>query len=269
LESSDALRLGLEILQRIYVCQRAFVVAEARPGSIFSSWKRIIQSLDNLVLVKATDQHPLAEEELLLSSALPRKTLAEFAAGTAEVIVVKAETAYDLARAVSTGFPAIEALVTVTGSGIPAPRNLRVRIGTPLSAILDGCGVAPESLGKVVAGDTLRGWAQFDERTGIGREAHSLILTKREEVEVLSEEPCLRCGWCLEVCPQDLNPARLYQACRPGSWDEAAAYGLGECSECGACAWACPSHIKLVHWFQFAKRELSQHGPGSDRPLAA
>jgi electron transport complex protein RnfC len=115
----------------------------------------------------------------------------------------------------------------------------------------------------------MRGWAQFDDRAGIGRETHSILLIKREDVEILREEPCLRCGWCLEACPHDLNPARLFEVCRLEDWGVARAYGLEECSECGACAWACPSHLKLVHGFRFAKKELEKRGEGRDRVPAS
>lgn len=269
LESPDTIRRGLEILQRLYACQRVFVAVEPRPAQVMAAWKKVVGALENAALVKVSGTYPQAEEDILLSSVLPRRVLRDLDEDVGSAIVVSTEGVFSLAQALIWRRPLLEKLVTVAGSGIPAPRNLRVRLGTPLSAIFSFCGVGPESLGKVVAGDAMRGWAQFDDRAGIGRETHSLILTRREEALVLKEEPCLRCGWCLEVCPHDLNPARLFEACRLQDWEAGRAWGLEECSECGACAFTCPSHLKLVHWFRFAKKELEKRGDARDRILAA
>jgi len=269
IESSASIRQGLEILQRIYACQRVFVALEPRPAQALAAWKQMGKALENMVLVKVSGRYPHLEEDLLLSAVLPRKVLRELDSDAGSAFIVEVEEIYLLAEALSRGRPFLEKLVTVAGSGIPSPRNLRVRIGTPISTLLASCGVDPGGLGKVVAGDAMRGWAQFDDRAGIGRDTHSLILISREEAEAQKEETCLRCGWCLEVCPHDLNPARLFEACRSEDWEAARSFGLLECSECGACAWACPSHLKLVHWFRLGKGEFLKRGQDSRRIRAA
>ena len=269
LEFSDTIRAGLEILQRLYACQRVLIAVEPRPVRAFAAWKEVVKAVENIALVSVSGLYPQAEEDILFSTILPRRVLKGLVDDTGCALIVEAESIFLLAEAMIWRHPVLERLITVSGSGISSPRNLRVRIGTPLSAVLSFCGVEPESLGKVVAGDAMRGWAQFDDRAGIGQETHSILLIKREDAEILREEPCLRCGWCLEACPHDLNPARLFEACRLENWEVARAYGLEECSECGACAWTCPSHLKLVHGFRFAKKEMEKRGEGRDRVPAS
>lgn len=269
LESPDALRQGLAILQRLYVCQRAFIAVESRPPQAFSAWRAWAREMENVVLVNVPNQYPQAEEDLLFSAVLPRRILRELEAETARAIAVSAEEVLLLAEALVGGRPGVEKLLTLAGSGVPSPRTLRVRIGTPLSFLFSCCGLDPQGLGKVVAGGATRGWAQFDDRAGIGRDTSGLLAIRREEVELSPEEPCIRCGWCLEACPHDLNPVRLWEACRQEQWEAAEAYGLWECSECGACAYSCPAHLKLVHWFRFGKQEAAARGRDKNKPLAA
>jgi len=244
-------------------------VAESRPSQAFSAWRAWAREMENVALVKAVNQYPQAEEDLLFSSVLPRRILGELAAESGRVVAVSAEEVFLLAEALARGRPIVEKLLTLAGSGVPSHRNLRVRIGTPLSFLFSFCGLDPQGLGKVVAGEATRGGAQFDDRAGIGRDTSGLLAIRREGVELRPEEPCIRCGWCLEACPHDLNPVRLWEACRKEQWEAAESYGLWECSECGACAYSCPSHLKLVHWFRFGKGEAAARGRDKDHPLAA
>jgi electron transport complex protein RnfC len=67
--------------------------------------------------------------------------------------------------------------------------------------------------------------------------------------------PCIRCGDCNDVCPQQLSPLRLHEHLSLGDERAARAYRLLDCSECGACAAVCPSRIALTESFRAAKLE--------------
>ena len=70
------------------------------------------------------------------------------------------------------------------------------------------------------------------------------------------EQPCIRCGFCADVCPARLLPQQLYGATRAGRPELAQDYGLLDCIECGACNYVCPSHIPLVQYFRAGKQTL-------------
>ena len=40
--------------------------------------------------------------------------------------------------------------------------------------------------------------------------------------------------------------------------DVAAKLGVMDCFSCGSCSWVCPSHIPLVHYFNYAKGMLAE-----------
>ena len=61
-------------------------------------------------------------------------------------------------------------------------------------------------------------------------------------------EPCIRCGWCLDICPTALNPAGLLDAdAAKGDRRLALAerHGAQACIGCGLCDHACPSRLPL------------------------
>lgn len=51
--------------------------------------------------------------------------------------VFNVDTTAAIYRAVTTGMPLIRRIVTVTGSGTNEPKNLEVRVGTPLKCVFD------------------------------------------------------------------------------------------------------------------------------------
>jgi electron transport complex protein RnfC len=78
-----------------------------------------------------------------------------------------------------------------------------------------------------------------------------------------AELPCIRCGNCIEACPWDLVPTRLYKLIRMGDPAAAEREGLSRCTECGCCAYACPSRIPLVAVLRDGKRSLLSDRKGT------
>ncbi|MBI4373026.1 MAG: 4Fe-4S dicluster domain-containing protein, partial [Candidatus Omnitrophica bacterium] len=73
------------------------------------------------------------------------------------------------------------------------------------------------------------------------------ILAFSSELETFGEEqPCTRCGFCVEACPEQLVPEAIVRAVRRENPDLAKEYDMDSCTECGACAYICPSKIPMV-----------------------
>ena len=77
--------------------------------------------------------------------------------------------------------------------------------------------------------------------------------------------PCIRCGWCVPVCPQSLVAERLHDAFLANLEDAT----VFDCIECGACTAACPSGIDLVNEFRALKDRLRHRKAVQERADAA
>jgi Na+-translocating ferredoxin:NAD+ oxidoreductase subunit C len=70
------------------------------------------------------------------------------------------------------------------------------------------------------------------------------------------EQPCIRCGDCATVCPEQLQPQRLLLQWREGRLRDAENEGALDCIECGRCDVACPSRIPLLQRYREVKASI-------------
>lgn len=67
-------------------------------------------------------------------------------------------------------------------------------------------------------------------------------------------EPCIRCGWCLDICPTHVHPAGVLEGAQRADAAIAQRYGVGACIECGLCSYICPSRLPLLEAAQMMKQ---------------
>jgi Na+-translocating ferredoxin:NAD+ oxidoreductase subunit C len=145
-------------------------------------------------------------------------------------------------------------VLTVTGLPVAAPKNLKVRIGTRIGDLFDDCGGFTSPPGKIVMGGPMRGIAVDSLDTPVTKGTLGVVAFTRGEAHTRLPWPCIHCGACVEACAWDLVPTRLFKLIQQGDSAAAAAEGLGRCTECGCCAFACPSHIPLVDVMRTGKK---------------
>lgn len=67
---------------------------------------------------------------------------------------------------------------------------------------------------------------------------------------------CIRCGFCTEVCPEQLQAQQLYAYSCSQQHEQAKHFDLLQCTECGDCEAVCPSHLPLLDIFRTEKRAI-------------
>lgn len=165
-------------------------------------------------------------------------------------IVHNVATAFAVWQAVDAGVPLIERVVTVSGD-IPEHecRNYIAAIGTPMSELPF---TLPEHNPKIIAGGPMMG------RTVLCTDAP--ITKGTSGITVLSntgrrlEQPCMRCGKCVQACPMGLEPYLLAAYGRLRRWGDARDNCVTDCIECGSCSYICPSARPLLDYIRLAKQ---------------
>jgi Na+-translocating ferredoxin:NAD+ oxidoreductase subunit C len=203
-------------------------------------------------------RYPRGNEQLILSALDGGKPAAPAAAS----VVLNVATLNAVYEAVALDRPLIDRVLTVTGSPVREPKNLKVRIGTRIGDLFDDCGGFTADPGKIVVGGPMRGITVSSLDTPVTKGTLGVVAFSRAESQARTQWPCIRCGACIEACPWDLVPTRLFKLIERGDSAAAAAEGLGRCTECGCCAYACPSHITLVDVMRRGKQEQGRGSHG-------
>ena len=145
----------------------------------------------------------------------------------------------------------------MTGEPVVRPGNYYVPIGTSIADLIEFCGGVTESAAKVVLGGPMMGIAIADLETPTTKTTNAVTVLTREQIGRAKfdrrETPCIRCGRCLEVCPENLNPTKIAHAVKHNQLDVAERYYMSACMECGCCSYVCPANIEITGYIKTGK----------------
>ena len=149
----------------------------------------------------------------------------------------------------------IDRIVTVSGQGVKHPGNYLTPVGTPVSFLLQHAGSTPGAY-ELILGGPMMGMSVASLDVPVTKAVSGMVMQHNQAAfaENRREQPCIRCGWCVDACPMYLNPSMLGLLAAKGEYEVMAnEYHLNDCFECGCCSYICPSDIPLVHYFRIAK----------------
>lgn len=222
-------------------------------------------------------KYPQGEDEVLIKTLLNLEVPAGEPPTAVGAVVCDIQTVIAAYEAVLEGRPLIERVISVGGSAVERPANVRVRLGTPVGALLEEFG--HETPSRVILGGPLRGTSVSDVESPITRDVRALValreprgragggafsfLRRSSPARATTAlhgptRPCIRCGDCLDVCPQNLFPIWLAEASRRGDLRRAEELSLFACIECGLCSYVCPSKIDLLEGIRRGKRLIRE-----------
>jgi Na+-translocating ferredoxin:NAD+ oxidoreductase subunit C len=205
---------------------------------------------------KLKTKYPQGAEKQLIKATARREVPSGGLPMDVGCVVQNVGTALAVRDALRLNRPLYERVTTVTGPGIRDPKNLRVRIGTPVRTLIDFCGGYATEVGKLIMGGPMMGIAVSSDEVPVLKGTSGVLVLGRAAT-VFDEHDCIRCGRCVEVCPMGLAPLRLNNLIRRGQLEAAKDEHVKDCIECGCCAYACPSKIRLVHQIKYAKSEIA------------
>jgi electron transport complex protein RnfC len=252
LERTDSLLAGIQVLRDILEVARVFIGIEDNQPDVAALLGEHAAARGIGVAVLPA-KYPQGAERQLIHAVTRRRVPARGLPLDIGVVVQNVGTVVAVADAVLRGRPLIERMVTVAGPGVAEPKNLRVRVGTPLRHLLEYCGGLPGESGKVLVGGPMMGHAQFTLDVPIVRGSSGVVVLRRQDLSLEDSGPCLRCGRCVAVCPMRLMPTFIADYARRDELDLAERFGARSCIECGSCAFVCPAGIPLVQSIRYAK----------------
>jgi electron transport complex protein RnfC len=164
-----------------------------------------------------------------------------------------------ITRALEMDQPLISRVVTVSGDNIRQPGNWEVKLGTPVSHLVDLAGGFIDADGaQLVMGGPMMGFLLSGDQVPVVKASNCILVMREQTIQhnIGYHDECIRCGKCTEVCPASLLPQQLYWHARARSWERTREFHLFDCIECGCCSAVCPSGIPLVQYYRAAKSEI-------------
>ncbi len=257
LENPNEIVDGTQIIARVLGVKRVIIAIEDNKPDAITAIQEATASTEITVRALKT-KYPQGAEKQLIKACLNREVPSGGLPADVGCIVQNVGTAVAVREAVRFNRPLYERVVTITGPGVKEPKNLRVRIGTPVRHLIDFCGGYQGTPGKIIMGGPMMGIALANDSVPTLKGTSGiLVLEKETEPE---EQDCIRCARCIQACPMGLSPTRLNYHIRAGRLTAAREEHLFDCIECGCCAYVCPARIRLVHNFKYAKAELIAQG---------
>jgi electron transport complex protein RnfC len=169
------------------------------------------------------------------------------------VVAFNVGTVFAVYEAVQKNKPLIERVVTVTGKTVKQPANFRVRIGTPISTLIDAAGGSTEGTGKIVMGGPMMGKALGNAEVPVVKGTSGILLLPDEESARKLQQPCVRCAKCLSVCPMGLEPYLLMPLSQQKNYERLETEHVMDCMECGSCSYICPACRPLLDYIRLGK----------------
>ena len=172
-------------------------------------------------------------------------------------IVQNAGTVFAVYEAVLKNKPLFERILTVSGDACTHPCNYRVRIGTPISHIIEKSGGLSDDVCKIVLGGPMMGNVVVNTQAPTTKLTSGILLFKEGPFTKKEASSCIRCGKCAIVCPAGLRPFAIKEAVvfNDGT-DVLKKLHTADCIECGCCAYTCPANLPLLDYCKIAKQTL-------------
>lgn len=258
-EQATGIVEGIAILQHILRPMATLIGIEDNKPEAIDAMRQALATaqLNNTEVVVIPTLYPSGGEKQLIKILTNKEVPSGGLPLQIGIVCQNVGTTFAIFEAIIKGKPLIERVVTITGDGVRQPRNLLLRIGTPISEAVAAAGGYVDNVAELLIGGPMMGVAIPTDDVPLIKSSNCVLASTPANLRRHHDaHPCIRCGECAAVCPAQLLPQQLYWYARAKNHDKAEDYHLFDCIECGCCDYVCPSHIPLVQYYRHAKGEI-------------
>lgn len=253
LENTENIVRGVREVKKQLGISEVYIGIEENKPAAFPLLDKAFSIEDNVTIVRLKSIYPQGAEKSIIYATTGVTVEEGKLPADCGVIVMNVSSIGFLGGYLENGIPLISKRITVDGDIVKEPKNLRVPIGTPISKVLDYCGVNKEDCGKVLMGGLMMGTPIMEIDTAVIKNNNAIIALSENACERPEPTPCIRCGKCIRICPMNLMPAKLEKAFASRSVEELQKLHLSLCINCGCCTYICPAKRHLAQSNQLAK----------------
>ncbi|MDR2293100.1 MAG: electron transport complex subunit RsxC [Prevotellaceae bacterium] len=253
LEKGEELLIGVQLLKKAVNVNKAYIGIETNKQDAIDKLTKLSVNYNGIEIVSLKPKYPQGGEKQLIKSitglevpdrALPVET---------GCIVANICTTFAVYEAVQKNKPLFENSITITGKNLKVQKNFIVRVGTPLSKLIEAIGGIPENTGKIISGGPMMGRAISNMDAPTLKGSGAVLFITGDEAKRGIKSNCIRCSKCVAACPMGLQPFLLYRLAELNMLEELKENSVHACIECGCCLYTCPANLPLVDYIRLGK----------------
>ena len=257
MERSEELLVGIRIMMKGLGVEKAILGIENNKPDAIQKMREMTKGTP--IRVEGLKvKYPQGGEKQLVQALLNREVPSGGLPIDVGVVVFNVGTVHAAYEAVQKNKPLVERVVTVTGKSLEHPSNFMVRIGTPVSFLIEKAGGLPEDTGKVINGGPMMGKALAHLEVPVEKGSSGIVVIKNGEARRKEIRQCIRCTKCVSICPMGLEPYLLMNLSEKEMFEQMEFERVQDCIECGSCSYTCPSSRPLLDYIRLGKAEVAR-----------
>lgn len=256
MEKAEQIMVGISILMKAIKVNKAVIGIENNKPDAIALMSKMATSYPGVEVMPLKVQYPQGGEKQLIDAVINRQVSSGALPISTGAVVQNVGTAYAVYEAVIKNKPLFERIVTVTGKSIKNPSNLLVRIGTPMSMLIEEAGGLPDDTGKVIGGGPMMGKALVNTEIPITKGSSGVLIMPITEASRKEINNCIRCAKCVSACPMGLEPYLLSALSENADWERMETEKIMDCIECGSCQFTCPAGRPLLDYCRLGKGKV-------------
>ena len=256
IENAEGVISGIKIVMDLLGIKNTVIGIESNKPIAIKKFKELLKDNPSITVKNLPTRYPQGGEKQLIYAITKKKVPSGGLPLDVGVLVQNVATLSFIDSFIKTGMPLIKKTVTVDGSAVKNPMNVKVPVGTMLKDVFEFCGGFTQEPYKVIMGGPMMGVSQFSLENPIIKNTNAILALTKKDAIIPKEGNCIRCGRCIAACPMRLLPYQFHANVRLGRIDDTLDYNIRDCIECGCCSYVCPSKLYLVQSIRFAKSEL-------------
>lgn len=256
MEKGEEILVGTQILKKALGVKKAMIGIEKNKPDAIQHLSELAKNYDGIEVYGLKVKYPQGAEKQLIKALVNREVPSGKLPIEVGAVVNNAGTAFAVYEAVQKNKPLIERVVTLTGKSVKKPGNFMVRVGTPISELIEAAGGLPEDTGKVIGGGPMMGKALTSLDVPVVKGTSGILIMPEKESSRKPVLNCIRCSKCVSVCPMGLEPYLIEKVVMFEDYERTEKERVMDCIECGSCQYTCPANRPLLDYLRLGKNKV-------------
>ena len=258
LENAEGVISGAKSVMKYLDIDKCVIGIEGNKPDAIEKMQALTENEPDITVKRLRCEYPQGAEKVISYFCTGRVVReGEFPADKG-IIVLNVSTAGFIDSFLKTGMPLIKRRLTVDGSAVRTPCNIRTVIGTPLKSILEFADCKTDVVWKLLVGGPMMGLCTYDADYPLIKTANALLaftepVRDKKYIEAHRQTACIRCARCISACPMGLMPTELEKAYDKKDKARLTRLKVNLCMNCGACSYVCTARRDLAAKNQLAK----------------